>query len=81
VPEVMACERRGVVLVHGGDHSSACWDPVVAHLVAPVRAVDLPGRGSRPAELAAVTLADCVHAVIDSADTESAAAAPNGGRG
>lgn len=40
----------------------------MAHLVAPVVAVDLPGRGSRPAELAAVTLADCVQAVIDSAD-------------
>ena len=64
----MAGERRGVVLVHGGNHSSACWDPVVAHLVAPVVAVDLPGRGSLPADFGAVTLADCVEAVIDSAD-------------
>jgi pimeloyl-ACP methyl ester carboxylesterase len=37
------------------------------HLLAPVVAVDLPGRGSRPADLAAVTLSDCVQAVIDSA--------------
>lgn len=58
----------GVVLVHGGVHSAVCWNPVRTHLRAPVVAVDLPGRGSRPADLAAVTLADCVRAVIDSAD-------------
>jgi pimeloyl-ACP methyl ester carboxylesterase len=34
----------------------------------PVVAVDLPGRGSRPADLFNVTLDDCVQAVIDSAD-------------
>jgi pimeloyl-ACP methyl ester carboxylesterase len=59
---------NGVVLVHGGLHSAACWDPVRKHLRAPAVAVDLPGRASRPAELAAVDLADCVNAVIDSAD-------------
>lgn len=58
----------GVVLVHGGLHSAACWDAVRAHLQVPVVAADLPGRGSRPADLAAVTLADCVEAVVDSAD-------------
>jgi pimeloyl-ACP methyl ester carboxylesterase len=58
----------GVVLVHGGLHSAACWDSVRTHLEAPVVAVDLPGRGSRPADLATVTLGDCVQAVIDSAD-------------
>jgi pimeloyl-ACP methyl ester carboxylesterase len=30
--------------------------------------MDLPGRGSRPADLSTVTLADCVAAVIDEAD-------------
>jgi pimeloyl-ACP methyl ester carboxylesterase len=59
---------EGVVLVHGGMCTSTCWDPVVAHLTMPVVAVDLPGRGSRPADLANVTLDDCVQAVIDSAD-------------
>lgn len=58
----------GIVLVHGGVHSSTCWDHVVPHLVAPVVAVDLPGRGSRPADLGAVSLGDCVQAVIDAAD-------------
>ena len=56
------------MLVHGGMCTSRCWDPVVAHLAMPVVAVDLPGRGSRPADLATVTLDDCVQAVIDSAD-------------
>jgi pimeloyl-ACP methyl ester carboxylesterase len=36
-----------------------CWCKV---------AVELPGRGSRPADLAAVALDDCVQAVIGSAD-------------
>jgi pimeloyl-ACP methyl ester carboxylesterase len=58
----------GVVLVHGGLHSAACWDSVRTLLKAPAVAVDLPGRGCRPADLATVTLEDCVHAVIDSAD-------------
>lgn len=58
----------GVVLVHGGLHSAACWNPVRAHLRARVVAVDLPGRGSRQADLATVTVTDCVQTVIDSAD-------------
>lgn len=58
----------GIVLVHGGVHSSRCWDYVVPHLVGPVIAVDLPGRCSRPANLDEVTLADCMQAVIDSAE-------------
>jgi pimeloyl-ACP methyl ester carboxylesterase len=59
---------EGAVLVHGGMCTAACWDPVVTHLAMPVVAVDLPGRGSRPADLFNVTLDDCVQAVIDSAD-------------
>jgi pimeloyl-ACP methyl ester carboxylesterase len=58
----------GVVLVHGGLHCAAGWDPLLPHLAAPAVAVDLPGRGNRPADLASVTLADCVDAVIDAAD-------------
>jgi pimeloyl-ACP methyl ester carboxylesterase len=57
-----------VILVHGGMCTAACWDPLMPHLAIPVIAVDLPGRGSRPADLATVTLDDCVQAVIDSAD-------------
>jgi pimeloyl-ACP methyl ester carboxylesterase len=59
----------GVILVHGGSHTSTCWEYVLPLLDAPGRAVDLPGRGSRPADLSRVGLADCVEAVIDEADT------------
>jgi pimeloyl-ACP methyl ester carboxylesterase len=57
-----------VVLVHGGMHGSWCWDPVLPHLTSPHVAVDLPGRGRRPADLATVELADAVRAVIEDAD-------------
>ena len=58
----------GVVLVHGANQCASCWDSVLAHLVAPAIAVDLPGRGSRPAAIDAVTADICVQAVIDTAD-------------
>ena len=58
---------HGTVLVHGGLHTSRCWAPLVPLLDGPVVAVDLPGRGSRPADLDAVTLDDCVQAVLDDA--------------
>jgi pimeloyl-ACP methyl ester carboxylesterase len=58
----------GIVLVHGSNLSAACWGPVVEHLSSPAVAVDLPGRGSRPADIMAVTLDDCVTAVVDAAD-------------
>jgi esterase/lipase len=64
----VAVSVGGVVLVHGGLNTSACWDSMLVHVEAPVVALDLPGRGSSPAEITAVTLDDCVHAVIDSAD-------------
>ncbi len=58
----------GIILVHGGLHSSSCWSDLVPLLHFDVRAVDLPGRGSRPADLAAVKLDDCVGAVLEEAD-------------
>jgi pimeloyl-ACP methyl ester carboxylesterase len=64
----LAVSVEGVVLVHGANHSAACWNALLAHLLMPAVTVDLPGRGGRPADLAAVTLDDCVQAVIDSAD-------------
>jgi pimeloyl-ACP methyl ester carboxylesterase len=59
----------GIILVHGGLHTAACWGPVLPLLDLPVRAVDLPGRGSRPADVSLVGLDDCVAAVIDEADS------------
>ena len=57
-----------VVLVHGGMHGSWCWDTVRPFLASPTVAVDLPGRGTRPADLASVTLDDSVAAVLDDAE-------------
>lgn len=59
----------GLVLIHGGAHAADCWDLAVAELTrrAPelhVLAVDLPGRGSRPADLSSVTIADWVDSVV-----------------
>lgn len=63
----------GLVLVHGGAHAADCWDPTVAELSRqtpglPVLAIDLPGRGSRPADLAAVTIADWVDSAVADID-------------
>jgi pimeloyl-ACP methyl ester carboxylesterase len=58
----------GVVLVHGSNLSGACWGRMRKHLATSAVAVDLPGRGSRPADISAVTLDDCVEAVVDSAN-------------
>jgi len=59
----------GIILVHGGMHTASCWAHVEPLLKLPVRAVDLPGRGSRPAELSKVSLDDCVAAGLDEADS------------
>lgn len=56
--------RPVFVLVHGGGHGSWCWDALAPLLAAPAVAVDLPGRGPRPADLSRVTIDDCVHAVV-----------------
>jgi len=64
----MAEGRRGTVLVHGGLHSASCWAALLPLLTPPVRAIDLPGRGARPAPLDQVILDDCVHAVLEEAD-------------
>jgi pimeloyl-ACP methyl ester carboxylesterase len=65
-----------LVLVHGGAHAADCWDLTIAEIscLEPklrVLAVDLPGRGCNPANLAKVTVADWVDSVV--ADVERAA--------
>ncbi len=52
-------------MVHGGGFAGSCWDELRPHLDGPSVAVDLPGRGGRPADLATVTLADFVASVVD----------------
>jgi pimeloyl-ACP methyl ester carboxylesterase len=63
----------GLVLVHGGAHAANCWDLTVAELSRqttglPVLAIDLPGRGNRPADLAAVTICDWVNSAVADID-------------
>jgi len=53
------------VLVHGGGFAGSCWDPLLEHLDAPAVAVDLPGRGSRPADLTALSIGDFADAVVE----------------
>jgi pimeloyl-ACP methyl ester carboxylesterase len=64
-----------LVLVHGGEHAGDCWDLVVAELRSAepelrILAVDLPGHGDKPGDLATVTIAEWVDSVV--ADIEEA---------
>ena len=53
------------VLVHGATFAASCWDLLVPYLDDDdVIAIDLPGRGSRPADLSHVAIADFVTAVV-----------------
>jgi pimeloyl-ACP methyl ester carboxylesterase len=58
-----------LVLVHGGEHAADCWDLTVAELRRQeprlrILAVDLPGHGGKPGDLATVTIADWVRSVV-----------------
>lgn len=74
-------DQPTIVLVHGGQHTRTCWAPTVAALNAlnphaPVLAVDLPGHGNEPGDLAQLTIAQCVESVlaqIDASRTSSGA--------
>jgi pimeloyl-ACP methyl ester carboxylesterase len=64
-----------LILVHGGEHAADCWDLTVAELrkLEPdlrVLAVDLPGRGRKPGNLATATISEWVDSVV--ADIEEA---------
>jgi len=53
------------VLVHGGGFSGSCWDELRPFLAEKSYAVDLPGRGANPADLATLTVADWVTSVAN----------------
>jgi pimeloyl-ACP methyl ester carboxylesterase len=57
-----------IVLVHGGGFAASCWDLLLDHLEGPVLAVDLPGRGSHPADLASVTITGAAASVAADVD-------------
>lgn len=52
------------VLVHGGGHGAWCWERLIPHLERPALAVDLPGRGSKPADLTRVGITECVDSIV-----------------
>jgi pimeloyl-ACP methyl ester carboxylesterase len=52
------------VLVHGGASTARFWDRLVPVLDGPALAVDLPGRGARPADLPTLTVDDEVASVV-----------------
>ena len=62
-----------LVLVHGGEHAADCWELTIAELArqAPqlqVLAIDMPGHGSAPGDLATATVADWVEHIIGHID-------------
>lgn len=60
-----------LVLVHGAGHDRSVWDRVRTTLSTPSVAVDLPGRGSRPADITRVAVADAAASVAaDAPDGE-----------
>ena len=64
-----------LVLVHGGEHAGDCWEHALTELrtQAPelrTLAVDLPGHGAKPGDLATVTIGEWVESVV--ADIEKA---------
>jgi pimeloyl-ACP methyl ester carboxylesterase len=58
----------GFVLVHGGAHDARCWERLVPHLHGPALAVDLPGRGAHPADVANLTIGDFVESLTADLD-------------
>jgi pimeloyl-ACP methyl ester carboxylesterase len=66
LPEVRYRDRpggTGFVLLHGAMLGGWIWERVAPLLNGPALAVDLPRRGSRPADVTRVTLQDAIEAV------------------
>jgi pimeloyl-ACP methyl ester carboxylesterase len=57
----------GFVLIHGAELGAWLWERIVPLLQRPTVAVDLPGRGSRPANPRSVSFDDAVRSVIEDA--------------
>jgi pimeloyl-ACP methyl ester carboxylesterase len=61
----------GFVLLHGAMLGRWIWERVERRLAGPALAVDLPGRGNRPADITKVTLADVSDSVVADIDSFS----------
>jgi pimeloyl-ACP methyl ester carboxylesterase len=61
----MAYGDTGCVLIHGSELGAWLWERMVAELTSPALPVDLPGRGSRPADRRSLGLDDAVRSVAD----------------
>jgi pimeloyl-ACP methyl ester carboxylesterase len=57
------------VLVHGGGSTNRFWDRLLPLLPGRALAVDLPGRGAHPADLATITVDDEVASVVGDIET------------
>lgn len=73
-PRLVGEPGIGLVLVHGGAHTSACWDLVVDAIrsrspLLPVLAVNLPGRAARRSDRQSTSIDGYAHAVITAIDT------------
>jgi pimeloyl-ACP methyl ester carboxylesterase len=53
------------LLVHGATHGAWCWQRLQPFLAFPSLAIDLPGRGTRPAALESIVTNDWAEAVCD----------------
>lgn len=62
-------DDRGFVLLHGAMLGHWIWDLVKPLLAGPALAVDLPGRGTKPADVTEVRLGDAIDSVV--ADVEA----------
>jgi len=59
--------RTGLVLLHGSELGAWIWERVLPLLRSPALALDLPGRGSPPAQRRALTFEDAVRHVAGTA--------------
>lgn len=53
------------VLIHGGSATSGYYDLLRPHLKFPSMAVDLPGRGSKNADINEICIGDWVNSVVE----------------
>ena len=60
------------ILIHGAQHSSRCWEPIIDLLDAPALRIDLPGRGQHPTPLDQVHLNDFIESAVEDIETAEA---------